>query len=279
VKTVVDDAVVAMRRDFSEADRVIELLTCRHGKVSAFAVKAKSSRKRFGGGLELGSWLKVWLRPRASALWRLEKVELVDNFPRLRQSLEATAKAMYALELCREVFQEGESMEGVFPSLVRLMKSLQQAPTAVAPLMRFELAMLSYAGWAPQLHSCECCNADVLGQSVVVSSPEGVVCTACSKHADALLALSKETLVVLFILQRQAGVALSTQRRARQCLQKPRVSELSSKNMPPPLLSALSKQFPDEKQISEMRSFLDRLWFFHLGKDLKVRAFMDEMAR
>jgi DNA repair protein RecO (recombination protein O) len=278
VKTVVDDAVVALRRDFSEADRVIELLACRHGKVSAFAVKAKSSHRRFEGGLELGSWLKVWLRPRASALWRLEKVELVDNFPRLRQSLEATAKAMYALELCREVFQEGESMEGVFSSLIRLMKNLQQAPTAVAPLMRFELAMLSYAGWAPQLHSCERCNANVLGQSVMVSSSEGVVCAVCSKHVDALLVLSKETLVLLFMLQRQAGVALSTQRRAKQCLQKPKADELSSKDVPHPLPGALSKQFPNEKQISEMRSFLDGLWLSHLGKELKARAFMDEMA-
>ena len=277
MKTVVDDAVVALRRDFSEADRVIELLTCRHGKVSAFAVKAKSSHKRFVGGLELGSWLKVWLRPRASALWRLEKIELVDNFPQLRQSLEATAKAMYALELCREVFQEGEAMGGIFPALMRLMKNLQRMPGAASPLMRFELAVLSYAGWAPQLHSCERCNAEVLGQSVMVSSSEGVLCASCSKHAQAPLVLSKETLLLLFMLQRQAGVDLRAQKSAKQCQQEQKPSELPPQNTSPSS-PALPKLFPDEKQIAEMRSFLDGLWLSHLGKELKARAFMDEIA-
>ena|GEM_PF-1341813 len=278
MKTVVDDAVVALRRDFSEADRVIELLTCRHGKVSAFAVKAKSSHKRFVGGLELGSWLKVWLRPRASGLWRLEKVELVENFPGLRQSLEATAKAMYALELCKEVFQEGESMGGVFPALMRLMKNLQRIPGAVAPLMRFELALLSYAGWAPQLQACELCKAQVLGQSVMVFSSEGVVCTSCAQHADKPLVLSKEALMLLLMLQRQAYADLNTQQNAKQCLQKHKASELSSQSTSPPSSNAFPKPFPDKKHISEMRSFLDRLWHSHLGKELKARAFMDEIA-
>lgn len=274
MKTVADDAVVTLRRDFSEADRVIELLTYRHGKVSAFAVKAKNSRKRFGGGLELGSWLKVWLRPRASALWRLEKVELMDNFSQLRQSLEATSKAMYALAVCREVCPEGEPMPGAFSSLIRLMKSLQKAPHAAAPLLKFELAMLCYAGWAPQLHSCEHCNADVLGESVRVCSSEGVVCTNCSRHADNPLVLSKETLVLLFMLQRQAHADLSTQTHVKRCFQKPEEGELSSQSMS----GVLPKQLPDEKQLSEMRSFLDKLWLAHLGKELKARAFMDEMA-
>ena len=276
MKTVVDDAVVALRRDFSEADRVIELLTCRHGKVSAFARKAKSSHKRFGGGLELGSWLRVWLRPRASGLWRLEKVELEDNFPRLRKSLEATAKAMYSIELCREVFQEGEPMGVVFPALIGLMKSLQKAPGAVAPLMRFELALLRAAGWAPQLDACECCHAEVLGQPAFIVSSEGVVCAPCSKHVEAPYVISKEALLLLFMLQRQAGVDLSTQKNARQCLQQQRLTPLSSSS--PSSSGVFPKQFPNEKHISEMRSFLDRLWLSHLGKALKSRAFMDEMA-
>jgi len=274
VKTAVDDAVVCLRRDFSEADRVIELLTRRHGKVSAFAVKARRSQKRFAGGLELGSWLKVWIRPRALAMWRLEKVELMDSFPQLRQSLEATSKAMYSLELCREVFQEGEPMGGVFPSLIRLMKSLEKAPGAVAPLMRFELAVLRYAGWAPQLHSCECCNTEVLGQPVAVSSSEGVVCAQCSKHADASLVLSKETLLILYMLQRQAGVDLRALKHAQQGLPQQKASALS----PPSTPHVFPKQFPNEKHISEMRSFLDGLWLAHLGKELKARAFMEEMA-
>jgi len=255
----VDDAVVTLRRDFSEADRVIELLTCRHGKVSAFAARAKSSHKRFGGGLELGSWLKVWLRPKVSALWRLEKVELKESFPQLRQSLEATAKAMYALELCREICQEGEPMGAIFPSVMRLLKSLQQAPHAVAPLMKFELALLGYAGWSPQLHLCERCHAEILGQSAMVSLPKGVVCMSCSKHVEEQLVLSKEALETLWMLQRQAAVVLSA---------KPREA----------LPFQFAKQFPSEAQIFQMRSFLDSFWFFHLGKKLKARTFMEEMA-
>ncbi|MCL2179083.1 MAG: DNA repair protein RecO [Proteobacteria bacterium] len=248
---VVDDAVVTLRRDFSEADRVLELLTFRHGKVSVFAARAKSSRKRFGGGLELGSWLKVWLRPKASALWRLEKVELVDGFLQLRQSLEATAKGMYALELCREICQEGEPMGAIFPLLMRLMKRLQQAPHAVGPLMKFELTLLGYAGWPPQLHFCERCKTDVLGQSAMFFLPEGVVCMGCSKQVEERPVLSKEALETLHILQGKA-------------------SKVSGEK--------LLGQRPSEAQILEMRLFLDEFWFFHLGKKLKARVFMDEMV-
>jgi DNA repair protein RecO len=208
-------------------------------------------------------------------LWRLEKVELMDGFLQLRKSLEATAKAMYALELCREVCPEGEPMRGIFSSFIRLMKNLQQAPGAVAPLMRFELTMLRCAGWAPKLHACERCNAGVLGQSVMVSSSEGVVCASCSKRADNPLVLSKEALVLLWMLQRQASANLSAQKHEGRWFQK---QELFSEKASPSSNSAPPKQFPDERQILEMRSFLDRLWLFHLGKELKARAFMDEMA-
>ena len=45
------DAIVIRLTDYGESDRIVTLLTERHGKVTAIAKGARRSRKRFGGAL------------------------------------------------------------------------------------------------------------------------------------------------------------------------------------------------------------------------------------
>ncbi|HVI73863.1 MAG TPA: DNA repair protein RecO, partial [Anaeromyxobacteraceae bacterium] len=51
--------VVLRTVDYGESDRVVSLLTAERGKVSAFARKARVSRRRFGGALEPFTLLQV----------------------------------------------------------------------------------------------------------------------------------------------------------------------------------------------------------------------------
>ncbi|MGZ6081273.1 MAG: DNA repair protein RecO, partial [Myxococcaceae bacterium] len=103
-----DEALVLGTLDYGEADRLVTLLTRERGKLTAFAAGARKSRRRFAGALEPGTVLRARLVERHGSTVRLDAVEVVNAFPRIRDELPRIARALYALELCRELLREQE---------------------------------------------------------------------------------------------------------------------------------------------------------------------------
>jgi DNA repair protein RecO (recombination protein O) len=173
---------------FRDADRIVTLFTRDHGKLSALARGARSSKRRFGAGLGLFVVGRAELREGRGELWTLASFDVVREFTRVAADVAAMAHASYATELVRELTAAEQADAAVFDLLVELYGLLVERGPAPAVLRAFELALLAAVGLAPALDRCVACgdesdeSLDAAG-AVLDPSRGGLVCAACAASA------------------------------------------------------------------------------------------------
>ena len=237
-------AVVLRAVDYGERDRVVTLLSRERGKLSAFARGARSSKRRFGGALELFNLLSAEVTERGGDLWVLESATVERAFGAVRADLARIACGSYAVELARELVRDAEPHEDLFDRVVAYLERIDAAPAQPWDLRGFELDALRAAGFMPALEGCARCGRPS-GDAAMRFDPAqgGVLCAACRLHAaPGALEIGAGALAALRRLQRgePAGAPVST--------------------------------------AGEARTLLGAYVEYHLGKRLQSRRFLDEVG-
>ena len=183
----VDDAVVLSSVDYGEADRIVTLFTRAHGRLSAFAAGARKSKRRFAGALEVGTHLKASLVSRRGDTFRLDSVDVVRSFHRLSQKLPLIARALYCLELCRELTRDHQPHEALFDGLTTYLAQLDEERAGPTSLIKFELDALQYTGFMPSFGACARCGKPVGSAPRFDPQAGGVACATCMPVARQIL--------------------------------------------------------------------------------------------
>jgi DNA repair protein RecO len=154
-----DDALVLRSVDYGEADRIVTLLTRRHGKLAALARSARKSKRRFAGALEGFALLDAELAIGSGDLSHLQSARVTRAFPRLLGDLERLSAAGALLRLCRDLLPERSPDAEVFDALVSMLEALDRADVPPAALqVAFEIRLLALTGFAPLLAACGRCG-------------------------------------------------------------------------------------------------------------------------
>jgi DNA repair protein RecO (recombination protein O) len=180
-----DDAVVLRVQKLGEADRIITLLTRRHGRIRAVAKGIRRTTSRYGARLEPFSHVDVQIagdldspQRRLHTISQVEAVDLygkhfVGDYPRY------TAASAIAETAERLTAEEQEPALRLFLLTLGALRSLADGshrPTLV--LDAYLLRAMSLAGWAPALTQCAVCGTS--GPHRAFSVPAGgVVCPDC----------------------------------------------------------------------------------------------------
>jgi DNA repair protein RecO (recombination protein O) len=192
------DAVLLRSVDYGEADRIVTLLTSRHGKLSLLARGARRSRRRFGGALEPFSLLDVELSLGRGELGSLHAAHVTRAFPALLRDLARMSAAGAALELVREASPERAPEPALFASTVALFEALERASIPVAPLLlAFQMHVMGLCGFGPRLSACGVCGKrPARGQAAELDAARGfLVCQSCGGAQHLLSGALRELLV------------------------------------------------------------------------------------
>jgi DNA repair protein RecO (recombination protein O) len=168
--------------DYRDADRVLTLLTERHGKTSVLARNARASRRRFGGALEPYALLEVEIGPGRGELGHIASSRIVRAFPRILADLRRMALAETGLELLRETASAETPDARTFATAVELLERLDAAESAREELLlAFEVRALALAGFAADLGTCVRCGTRAPEERAVTldAALGGIVCRAC----------------------------------------------------------------------------------------------------
>lgn len=196
-----DDAVVLRTQKLGESDRIITLLTRRHGRVRAVAKGIRRTGSKFGGRLEpfghVDLQLTAAVEPQSGrSLQTISQAmgialyggRFLADYPRY------TAASAIAETAERLTPAEGEPTRRLFQLTLGAMKALAVGEhTATLVLDAYLLRAMSIAGWAPALRECAVCGTP--GPHGAFSVPAGgCVCVQCrppgaSHPAPAALAL------------------------------------------------------------------------------------------
>lgn len=155
-----DTGVVLRVHKLGEADRIITLLTRRHGKVRAVAKGVRRTTSRFGARLEPFGHVDVQFYA-GRTLDVITQVETVDAFalPIVGDYQRYTAASAITETADRLTAEEGEPVLKLYLLVTGALRALACGQRdASLVLDAFFLRAMSFAGWAPAITECARCG-------------------------------------------------------------------------------------------------------------------------
>ena len=179
-----DEGVVLRVQKLGEADRIITVLTRRHGRVRAVAKGVRRTRSKFGASVEPFSHVDLQLYAGRS----LDIVVQAESLTAYGSSLVGdygryTAGTAVLETAERLTAEEREPSLRLFLLVVGALRALSERDPSMV-LDAFLLRAMSVAGYAPALSDCARCGT--AGPHRAFSVPAGgTVCPACRPAAAA----------------------------------------------------------------------------------------------
>ena len=191
-----DDAVVLRVHKLGEADRIVTLLTRRHGRVRAVGKGVRRTNSRFGARLEPGSHIDVQLYSRLPegqaapggrrGLDVVQQTESLGAFgAQLANDYPGWTSAAAICETAERLTEEGEPALRLYLLVVGALRALvsrEHDPGLV--LDAFLIRAMSNAGWEPALRECAKCSRPGPHAAFNVAAG-GVVCDDCRPAGSA----------------------------------------------------------------------------------------------
>ncbi len=172
-----DDAVVLRTHDLGEKDRIVTMLSRRHGRIRAVAKGVRRPGSRHGARLEPFMLVDVQCY-QGRSLDTVQQVELLEPFGTDIAADYARFTAAAAIAEAADRHADGETSLQQFLLLVGALRSLARGEHAAGlTLDSYLLRSLAIAGWAPTFGDCAVTGAPGPHSAFVIPSG-GVVADA-----------------------------------------------------------------------------------------------------
>lgn len=197
------DAIVLRHANWGEADRILTLFTREKGKLRVVVKGARRIKSRKAGHVEPFTHVSLLLA-RGRDLPVVTQVETINAHLPLRESLEHTGYAAYVVELVdRFTYEEESENLPVFRLLAETLSRLDAQQDAWVVIRNYEMRLLDYLGFRPQLFTCANCEREIQPENQFFSpSAGGVICPRCGQGLPGLWSVSIEILRYLRHFQR-----------------------------------------------------------------------------
>jgi len=190
-------AVILRTRPLGEADLLVILLTPEHGKIEAAARSARSSRKRFPGGLPAGQRGNAALARGRGQLARLERFEPTSDHTPVGKDLQRFAYVAYLCELTDELVYGRNPDAPVFAALCTALDAVIGGAPRPSELRRYELALLDGLGLLPALANCCVCGAVAPAVDATLGFDAGRGGLLCGEHAAGAARVAAEVVAAM----------------------------------------------------------------------------------
>jgi DNA repair protein RecO (recombination protein O) len=197
------EAVILRHSDYGEADRMLTLYTAQLGKTRALVKGARKVTSRKAGHLEPFTHVRLQLA-KGRDLPLVTQADTVDAYLPLRENLVLTSQASYVIELLdRFTYEDGSENSAIFRLLTETLARLSSGTDPWVVIRYYEMRLLDYLGFRPQLFECANCRREILPEDQYFSfSAGGVICPNCGRGIPRLKPLSVDTLKYLRHFQR-----------------------------------------------------------------------------
>jgi DNA repair protein RecO (recombination protein O) len=196
-------AIIVKRRDFSEADRVLTILTPEYGKLDVIAKGARKPTSHKTGHVELFTRADMLIH-RGRDLDIAVQAEMVEPYLALRENLQRGAYASYVGELLDRLTTEGEeNLTEVFELVADTFQRLCDDDDPRLVVRYYEMQLLDHTGFRPELTECVVSHEDIEPEDQFFSyTLGGAVKPEAAHEGIGLVPISMTTLKLLRHLQR-----------------------------------------------------------------------------
>ncbi|MBI2908193.1 MAG: DNA repair protein RecO [Chloroflexi bacterium] len=203
------EAVVLKATDLGEADRILTLYTPNYGKIRAVAKGSRRPKSKLGGHVEPLTHSAMMLA-RGRNLDIVTQSQTLDSFMALRDDLWRMTCGIYAAEMVERFTPDHAENYSLFRLLVDTLHRLSEPSTGELVLRFFEVKLLDFLGYRPELRQCVSCRESLQPVANFFSaSGGGVICPSCRDREPVCRPLCLAALKVLRYLQDEEYAAVS----------------------------------------------------------------------
>src|SRR3954451_6795275 len=202
------EAVIIRRSDLGEADKILTIFTPNFGKLRVVAKGVRKVTSRLAGHVELFTRSQMLLA-KARNLDIVTQSETVDAYRPLHDDLSRIAHASYVSELLDAFTPDALENYPVYKLTTVAFALISEDAHPDRVLRWFELQLLNYMGYAPELIQCVQCRSELQATTNGFSPQQGgVICASC-RRIGVGRDLSVNALKVLRLMQRNPYSAIS----------------------------------------------------------------------
>ena len=133
----------------------------------------------------------------------ITQAQVIESFPNLKEDLDAITKGLYLAELVDGFGSEASPNQPLYQLSVEILNSIGQDPASEWPLRYFEMQLLHFSGFMPELYQCvECRQSLSPGNHRFSPTLGGTLCPDCQSARAQVRPLSLRVLKVLRLLHR-----------------------------------------------------------------------------
>ncbi len=193
-------AIILKSQRWGEADRIVTFYTEQMGKVRGIARGARRMKSRFGSALEPFRLVDLsFFEKSAETLARISQADISESFGKLREDLTVMTAAARMVNFIQAVTPDRDPNYAVFQALSDGLSTLESGNDPGLCAILFQIHILGYTGFRPQLDHCAECGRKVVA-TMVKFSPQagGVLCLSCQeKNFNRGLAMSPGSLAFI----------------------------------------------------------------------------------
>jgi DNA repair protein RecO (recombination protein O) len=196
------EAVIIRRSDFGEADRMLTLITPQ-GKRRVVAKGARKTTSRLAGHIELFTHTALLLAVGRN-LDIITQSSILHSYDNLRGDLRRISAAYYTAELIDRLLEEEDENRPAFELMVATLHQIDITISLDLVLRFYELHILGYMGYRPQLYHCANCQEVLTEEAGRFSAVAGgVLCPRCAPAQRTGMSMSLNAFKLLRFLQAQ----------------------------------------------------------------------------
>jgi DNA repair protein RecO (recombination protein O) len=172
--------IIIKQTKLGESDKIVTIYTAEFGKLKAVAKGACRPGSKLGGNVEPLTYSLMFLA-RGRNLDIITQSQTINGFLLLKSDLWRMACGFYILDLLDSFTVEGSENRLLFDLLLDVLVQLGESNSNETVLRYFELHLLHYLGFRPQLRRCVDCDS-ALKPVVNFFSPAkgGILCPRCT---------------------------------------------------------------------------------------------------
>jgi DNA repair protein RecO (recombination protein O) len=123
-KTYSSEAVVLLRKNYKEADRIISVFSKKFGKITLLAKGVRKLKSKKRGHIEVFSNIK-FIASKTKTFDIVTETETINDFSQIRSNLNKVTLAYFFCEVVEKITREDEALPKIYDLLVKYLTMLE----------------------------------------------------------------------------------------------------------------------------------------------------------
>jgi len=184
MKIIKDRGVVIKDVDFEDSSKILTIFTEGHGKIQAIANHCRKTHNPLIGisqPLIYGNYILI----KNNDVYTIKSASLIESFIKISENYSKNVYANYFFELIDSFFNYEDNHSNVLRLTLNALFLLENDFDAECLSRIFEIKLISFAGFFPNLLHCSVCKNNNINEVYFSNHHNGILCNKC-KSTDSI---------------------------------------------------------------------------------------------